>query len=445
MTALLHRPVVLELLSGERIRGVLVHATPELYCVRLEESSIVIEEREVVRLEVDEQAAEAHVPELLAAGEAEEPGAAAVEVAPPEPPVRLERVELAAGAARVGGVREAIFAGPKELHTYLLLDGASLPAQVLAYLEAKKAGHLCLYPGRLSREQRAVAPYLVRIAAGEKLDQRLVPTGWGQHWGVFLRSRAETAELAKHLRAFLVVADPRGERHHLRFFDPRVLETLLEGADAHEAATLFGGAWMRRRDGREDMVCPLCDADFPALAAECPRCEARFWARSESVPFLIAEVVLEADEGAALLRARPAPDSFEGGRRPPMRRGPQRGRKVLNLRAEQWEALREAHRWRRLERWLRPALQKAAAERWQALGPVEARAAIKAALRAARARGLDAPLDVARLVAALFWQPELADRPSDPLASPSDQAEALWGEVAARATRAGFDPDAAPA
>lgn len=445
MTALLHRPVVLELSSGERIRGVLVHATPELYCVRLEESSIVVEEREVVRLEVDEQAAAAQEPERLAEAGPEEADPAAAELAPPEPPVRLERIELGAGPARVAGVREVIFAGPEELRTYLLLDGASLPAQVLAYLEAKQAGHLCLYPGRLSREQRAVAPYLVRLEAGEKLDQRLVPTGWGQHWGVFLRSRAEPAALVEHLRAFLVVADPRGERHHLRFFDPRVLETLLERADEHEAATLFGGAWTRRRDGREDMVCPLCDADFPALSAECRRCQARFWARSESVPFLIAEVVLEADEGAALVRARPAPDSFEGGRRPPMRRGPQRGRKVLNLRAEQWEALREAHRWRRLERWLRSALQQAAAERWQALGPIEARAAIKAALRAARARGLEAPVDAARLVAALFWQPGLAERASDPLAPPSEQAEALWREVAARATRAGFDPDAAPA
>lgn len=125
------------------------------------------------------------------------------------------------------------------MNVFAVLDGASVP-NLPAGLQQLQAAHICLYRGELEPELAVVAPYLVQLEPETRLTEYVLTQGWGNHWGVFARSRADLRTLRRHFRNFLTVYDPAGKPMLFRFYDPRVLRLFLPTCAAQELATIFG-------------------------------------------------------------------------------------------------------------------------------------------------------------------------------------------------------------
>jgi hypothetical protein len=104
------------------------------------------------------------------------------------------------------------------------------------------------------RELEVAAPYLVNLEQDDVLTGRLIDDGWGESWGVFLKTATSMPRLRRHLREFLVVRDPGGRRLVFRYYDPRVLRVYLPTCTTEELRTVFGpieAFWM---EGAEPSV-----------------------------------------------------------------------------------------------------------------------------------------------------------------------------------------------
>jgi hypothetical protein len=98
----------------------------------------------------------------------------------------------------------------------------------------------CLYAGDLASSIALAAPYLVRLARGDEFTNYIINNGWGNAWGIFLRTGAGFKELRRHLRGFLRVHDELGRRLIFRYYDPRVLRIYLPTCWPAELKTVFG-------------------------------------------------------------------------------------------------------------------------------------------------------------------------------------------------------------
>ena len=119
------------------------------------------------------------------------------------------------------------------------LDGARDPA-VHAMVARSGLEHRCLYAGALSPALAAAAPWLVKLPRDAAATREILHKGWGEAWGVFLRTGADEALLYRHLRGFLRVRDERGRPLVFRYYDPRVLRVYLPTCTAEELAYVFG-------------------------------------------------------------------------------------------------------------------------------------------------------------------------------------------------------------
>jgi len=129
-----------------------------------------------------------------------------------------------------GGPRPEVFA---------LLDAARDP-RIYALMRRCRLDHRCLYQGALPLELAAAAPYLVNLTPRSPFTRELLEPGWGQSWGIFLRSPVILQDLVRHFRKFLLVEDDRGRSLFFRFYDPRVLRAYLPTCTPGELRTFFG-------------------------------------------------------------------------------------------------------------------------------------------------------------------------------------------------------------
>ena len=122
---------------------------------------------------------------------------------------------------------------------YALLDGAR-DARISYEIDSTFCEHDCLYAGSLPIELQRAAPYIVQVDSDDRLARWILDNGWGNSWGVFLRSDIGLRSLRKHLRTFLRVKDQRGNRLVFRYYDPRVLSVYLPTCTLSELQTVFG-------------------------------------------------------------------------------------------------------------------------------------------------------------------------------------------------------------
>ena len=122
---------------------------------------------------------------------------------------------------------------------YAIVDAAR-SARALEVVEESVDPHASLYDGERGRAFDDVAPYLVQLDRSSDLLERLVHEGWGEAWGIFLKSSAGFEAVRRHLRQFLLV-EAEGEPHRLffRFYDPRVLRTFAEVITPEQRAELM--------------------------------------------------------------------------------------------------------------------------------------------------------------------------------------------------------------
>ncbi len=122
---------------------------------------------------------------------------------------------------------------------YCILDGARL-GQSIEQLKEHHATCVSLYRGQSEQAMHDVAPYLVRLQPRSSLNRWLFENGWGNSWGIFIRSDALIQDLRKHFRKFLLVQSEDGEELYFRFYDPRVLRVYLPTCTSAELTEFFG-------------------------------------------------------------------------------------------------------------------------------------------------------------------------------------------------------------
>jgi hypothetical protein len=141
----------------------------------------------------------------------------------------------------VEAVSEELFVEP-ETRVYAVLDGASV-TRLLDRLYGLSPVFGCLFRGELTPDMAEVAPYLVQLEPGSEFTIWLIRQGWGNHWGIFIRSEADFRAMRRHLRSLLIVNEAASGRPlRFRYYDPRVLRLFLPACKGEELAALFGPA-----------------------------------------------------------------------------------------------------------------------------------------------------------------------------------------------------------
>ena len=140
-------------------------------------------------------------------------------------------------AARTEAIRRALFAHP-EHSLYAVLDGAAFEG-LPAVLQRHGVEHVCLLRGELDPELAQVAPYLATVPQESEFADYLVEQGWGDYWGLFVRSACDFRTLRMHLRQLLEVWDPEGTPLYFRFYDPRVFRVFLPTCDDEQLEQIF--------------------------------------------------------------------------------------------------------------------------------------------------------------------------------------------------------------
>lgn len=101
--------------------------------------------------------------------------------------------------------------------------------------------HVCLFAGELKEPVERTAPYLVELTRETPLREIWRNEGWGQAWGILVRSDLELHALRRHLRKFLLAQLPGGNNVFFRFYDPRVWRTYWATCTEEEKAVWLQG------------------------------------------------------------------------------------------------------------------------------------------------------------------------------------------------------------
>jgi hypothetical protein len=128
---------------------------------------------------------------------------------------------------------------PARMSVCVILDAAR-DQRIYGGVEGTSLNKCCLYRGDLPWQLQMAAPYLVELYPDDRFTRWLLNLGWGQSWGVFLRSESSMESLRKHFRQFLIVRDEAGRRLLFRYYDPRVLRVFLPTCDAVQLRSMFG-------------------------------------------------------------------------------------------------------------------------------------------------------------------------------------------------------------
>jgi hypothetical protein len=122
---------------------------------------------------------------------------------------------------------------------YAVLDGAR-DERIYRAVYDSRLEYECLFTGDISYELALAAPYLVRLEAAAPFTRWLVEEGWGQSFGIFAWSRADTETVRRHCRRLLQIKDESGRRLFFRYYDPRVLRLYLPTCTAAELRQVLG-------------------------------------------------------------------------------------------------------------------------------------------------------------------------------------------------------------
>ncbi len=127
-------------------------------------------------------------------------------------------------------------------YLYCVLDAAR-DRQIHPRLRQLAAGGveiLPLYQGAAASELAAVGPYLVALGTDLDVFDWVWSEGWGESWGIWLWSLVVTERLRSHLRTLTMVRTEDARHLLFRFYDPRVLRTVLPLLDARQSQQVFG-------------------------------------------------------------------------------------------------------------------------------------------------------------------------------------------------------------
>jgi len=123
---------------------------------------------------------------------------------------------------------------------WALVDAAR-DSQILAFLDTlDKTAYQSLYQGQAAEQLAGFAPYLITLSANPAGLARLIDSGWGNSWGIYLTSKSPVQPLHQHLRQFLLIKNQSGKQLYFRFYDPRVLRQFLPTCTPTQLKDFFG-------------------------------------------------------------------------------------------------------------------------------------------------------------------------------------------------------------
>lgn len=176
-------------------------------------------------------------------------------------------------------------------YLYAILDAYDSPSVPEKVREIGLDKGVCLFTGEAETKYWALAPYLAAVDAG--LLDWMVQIVWKAPWGVFILSKVPMDGLREHLRRFLMVRLPDGERWYFRYYDPRILPVYLSNCEPPELQQFFGPvrAFAIPNPGSEDV-------SFLHFPPDHQRDEV--WARLPDEPPLVRREHFEAVQKAVL-------------------------------------------------------------------------------------------------------------------------------------------------
>jgi len=136
---------------------------------------------------------------------------------------------------------------------YVILDAAR-DDRIYEAVRSSGADQVCLYSGNIPEELAKVGPYLVKLKKEDRFTTSMLRDGWGESWGIFLRSTAAMEDLRKHFHGLLTVQDEGGKRMVFRFYDPRVFNAYIPTCNASELKAVFGPVDVFMTEARDSSV-----------------------------------------------------------------------------------------------------------------------------------------------------------------------------------------------
>lgn len=136
---------------------------------------------------------------------------------------------------------------------FAVLDAARDPHILKVLLESSEE-YESLFDAVQGGALAHFAPYLVRLPEHSAVLESLVRQGWGNSWGVYLKSNKPLKEVRSHIRRFLMVKLPEGREVYFRYYDPRVLRLFLPTCTPEEVNMFFG-----------PVACYLMEAEEPDI------------------------------------------------------------------------------------------------------------------------------------------------------------------------------------
>ncbi len=146
--------------------------------------------------------------------------------------------------------KKLLFPQNSNLKTFAILDGAiwnNANQYIEIDLEQSRCQFQSLFQGKTQEEMGEIAPYLVDMSINEgdednlslKLHRFLFGEFKEQAYGIYFQSSADFHDLRNHFRKFTRVQKENQKWYYLRFFDPRVLQGLVQAFDEDDINKFF--------------------------------------------------------------------------------------------------------------------------------------------------------------------------------------------------------------
>ncbi|WP_096087036.1 DUF4123 domain-containing protein [Agaribacterium haliotis] len=119
--------------------------------------------------------------------------------------------------------------------------------------------HECLYEGKLNYALKRAAPHIVQLTSDSLFTETLLSEGWGQAWGIYYLCKPDVtlSQLRNGCRRISKVKSPEGKTLVFRYYDPRVLRTVVPTCDVQQRSAIMGPAcsiMVENKDGKPEVL-----------------------------------------------------------------------------------------------------------------------------------------------------------------------------------------------
>lgn len=112
-------------------------------------------------------------------------------------------------------------------HTYAVID-AMKKSDISVLLDAYETEWECLWKGDSEEHFAFFAPYIVKLDMNSPFTDWLLTSGWGNDWGIFIRSYLPLNTVTHRLRRFNQIYDEvDGHWVMFRYYSPSVVKNYI--------------------------------------------------------------------------------------------------------------------------------------------------------------------------------------------------------------------------